>query len=370
MFFAHAMDDTSMTSIRRSIFLFCSFIAFAAAYGLKIDPSAPLFGMLKVDEGMKIPTEKLVLMASIVQVYLCIRLIISRPIAFALLQKSWGLEDLKSDDKFVELVDDIKDMVRSSGSVEYPAQSPDGDIKDVLNDTLQKMKLTLNNFEQTGSLLSENLRVHKELVTSNQLADESFRKALRVVEKEDKATEQRIMERSFEKEHIARNKEGEVIVGASEPVISPEVWRIFKSHQELFPNDFTSDIQKKLKSMQEALQRSYVEAGNLQEKLIAVQEHIEYCNEFPQIFDQHKLNQAMNGMSGELVAIKSKREREFHIFEFGIPLAVGIISIGFGFYYYALQFFPAAGDFPLSDTFAARSLDEIGHALKGYLSNT
>jgi len=330
MFLAHAMDDTNLTSIRRSIFLFSSFIAFTAYYGLEFQSDAKLFGFLQTTNATPITSQTLVLCATFAQLYLCIRLYFARPIALALLHKSWGIEELKGDDAFKALIGKIEKMVESSGKVDYPRADDIENIESVLNATQSKILSLSEKSASTNKELALIGRQFQNISEKTASVDDKFRLLLKYVEAENKSEYHKILEGAFSEKGTFRDKDGNPMIGSEDPQLSPIVRQIVNEYRSFIPQDLRRELEKKNEETVNLLKTSSRNTDKIQQCLNMFNKHVEYCSTFPVKFAESDLKKSIDGISGELVDVKDKKKVEFEVFEFWMPLLIACGSILFG----------------------------------------
>ena len=150
MFLTTSKDDTNLTSIRRSIFIYASFIAFVSYYGLYVDGTSKLFGIVRLANEKTIEGSTLIIFAISVQIYLLSRLVFTKPIALAKLQKTWGFDELQQNARFSKVVDELQEVVRESGDVLYPTDQIDPSFDSTLKDLSVKMNNIANDNTATS----------------------------------------------------------------------------------------------------------------------------------------------------------------------------------------------------------------------------
>lgn len=336
MIFSAALDDSSLVSIRKSIYVFASFIAIVVTFEASIDLSGKWFGVIEFTQKQTIAPVWIVGIACLFQAYLTLRLYISQEISFAKIQRAYGTDELLRDDQLSQLVSDLKDMVNKAKST-TPKQT---DISNLITGLEEVPELVeqanlLNSavqaVDQSSTKISTDLQ---SVVTKLSEVDISFRSYLELLADggpDEKALRQELMKGSFETE-LHSPETNEIIIGPTDPRVSPDLRATLQElRQQLETYNFRKDLNDVYLLNQHA--SNFVsDYERMQPALERMGHQIREVIAFEKAFDSSTLAKATKDLDSKLIDVKQRREREFKWFEFYLPAAIAIFSISYGLF--------------------------------------
>lgn len=327
MFLISAMDDTNLGSVRRSIFVYASLIVFANWYSLSINPNRLPGGIINVSENIVISTSMIVGVAAAFQVYLLVRLFVARPIALAKLHQAWGLEEMTKKDEFVKTVVGLQDMVEKSSKVTYPSKQLDASLIDEIHDIASGFSSLQSELEPAKHITDRLKHDLKKIGQEQQKLGQNLRKVLEELKISNPDLEQSVMKRSFKEEEIARGEDGGIIIGAVSPSVSPKFYDDLKQFDDMFSNETWGALQNFQEEASSLSKRATEAMSGISSALESFQSHVRYCENFPRAFEESNLSRLISTLKTDLVKARKKREREFALFEIGLPSFVAFVSL-------------------------------------------
>ena len=105
------LDDSDLSKIRKSIFIFASITFFTYFYQLNISAPKALFSSAtSAGNRVEINYLHILTMLAVFQFYLLVRLFISSKISFAIFNKNWKIDEFKEDEDLVGLRTELRNF--------------------------------------------------------------------------------------------------------------------------------------------------------------------------------------------------------------------------------------------------------------------
>lgn len=302
--FISAIDDTNMSGIRRSIFIYASFIFFTLCYQLSITPQELTGGFISASGDIQISTTMIVAFCSITQAYLLFRLWMAHPIALAKLNRAWGTEELETSDDFLSSVSKLKEIVKRSSEVKYP----DVMLSEVAPEALAE-------FKKLEEAYDEAVRTYGILSEKSDIIYEEYERArTQLTEITSPYTNATTTPKRY----------------PPEPELREICLRLERNMSALGQTIRTlGDTNRDEVRSLSALDRDMQVLKNTNKSFKGFKALKQYCEEFPSVFDALQLDDLLSNLKNSLADTRRQRKREFWIFEFGIPACVGGLSILF-----------------------------------------
>ncbi|KIC30045.1 hypothetical protein [Leisingera sp. ANG-M6] len=316
MFFTTALDDSSFVAIRRSILFYAALIVVVLYFDLSIAPPEKVLGIFDISRQVGVSKSWILCSAMLAQCYLLWRLRVAKPIAAVKLVKAWGLEELQGGDNFLTSAKKISEIVQRSGEIEYPNKQIDYEVRQEVRE------------------LADKFTYHKEAV-------DGFKGAISQAKNESAATKRFLVDwkaqyrKVQERIHVKYGDSVELADGKY--VHDYEKWEGDSLSQSI--TDYADYIDAFLHSKgrdefseaasqaEDYLKRFSVDLKEFEKILARFEEHIQYCKEFPALFEVSDLSKIIQGLQVELAKTKDLRESEFLLFEIRIPTAISVASI-------------------------------------------
>ncbi|WP_170430977.1 hypothetical protein [Ruegeria arenilitoris] len=324
--FMAPIDDTNLSTIRRSIFVCASLIVFVWWFGISINLEKLPGGFVSSEKDVILPANWVISFATACQIYLLWRLSVAYPIAKVKLWQAWGADEMKKDAQFVKTVQEITAMVEESSNVKYPeAPYVTPNTKDAMN-LIEEITSGHQKLEETSKIKSSLRDELKEVRSAQSDVDAVLKRTLATLSSKDLSQEQEVMERAYTKENVTRDEDNNIIIGAVSPRLAPEISKYFDAFAELTTDDSLKKIthhRDQLRDLARQLEQSVME---IDKQMLKFTHHKEYCMSFPTSFDSTELGKLISNFTSNLVAVREKRENEFKIFEVGLPAIVAVAS--------------------------------------------
>lgn len=114
------LNDTTLSSIRKSIFVYAAFVYVVYNYNVHVPPGMTFLGGIELGKGVKITQGDLLFVGALIQTYLLIRLALLVPVSLAVLEDEWGAETLKRNEELNKLVEKLKKETRDDAAKPWP----------------------------------------------------------------------------------------------------------------------------------------------------------------------------------------------------------------------------------------------------------
>ena len=325
MFLTTAMDDTNLTSIRRSIFLYASFIVAVWWLSPTFGTEGTLFNVIQLPPGTTVEGSTLIWVAGIFQIYLVIRLLYARPIALAKLQKSWGLDELKHDSQFVRNAQRLENIVERAQQHEYPGENIDRKIIEDLKVFSEEIKLSEESNQQIQNLLAQLKDEIASVGTSLESTEREVKDYVKLVTKGSVAERMaaddpdNLYERPKEITELGDGFDS----SSPNEHFAPRLVELLKSLKTKFEDGLMiTKIQNLQSNFEKSMNDSASRIRDVTTKLEFFGDHVVYLSNFQPSFSHTELAQVIDKMSSDLVAMRTRREREFFWFEIAVPTLV------------------------------------------------
>lgn len=269
----------------------------------------------------------IVLFASFFQIYLGIRLWLTRPIAFAKLDKAWGLDELKANDDFLKTAQQLKDMVSKSLETTYPSDQFDAaavnDLPDLITSLnhAQKAMQSVDNIEGKISDIVEGLNArHGVLVQRcDVILYAMYRNGL-LSKEEANATGHNFS-------NVRREENPKRTYNRNDAAIIEQTNRFLAEYVEMVRDDHFKRVAGHRQNLFAFINELVELTSETEKQLARFRRHKQYCEDFPTAFSETALAAMLDRLTSNLVKVRRRRIQEFNVIEIALPSMVVVFSL-------------------------------------------
>lgn len=326
MFLTSVLDDTNLNSIRRSIFAYASVIFFVWWFNISLDLTKLPLGFVTKEASGSVVLSRLWIsvFAGFSQLYLIWRIYMTYPIAVAKLDRLWGLEELTQLDGFRDAASDIEAMVERSLSANQPIKQFDTDeflqIKRLV-EHLNVANQRITPLIEENSRLSGNVTNTRARLRSLEVSLTRLREKLDSLSSDEEQNQLQLwIEEKLAAQSMSGNKKSELIPS--------EVDTFLENLEGFLESQSYENYDQYIRLFSDQLSQLAGLFDDIDYELRSAEEHVQYCKDFPKVFAESELSTMLNSFSSSLVNVRSKRFREFKIFEIWLPVSIAVVSLG------------------------------------------